>query len=79
MVEDALSCEVVEARLLGLEFEADKREALPVDDTYGRVGSEGLGAILEDLVVDGGVTGVDDLDCLVDRLVGSGRGEDDLV
>ena len=79
MVEDALCREVVEARLLGLEFEADKREALPVDDAYGRVGSEGLGAILKDLVVDGGVTGVDDLDCLVDRLVGSGRGEDDLV
>ena len=79
MVEDALGGEVVEARLLGLEFEADKREALPVDDTYGRVGSEGLGAVLEDLVVDGGVTGVDDLDCLIDRLVGSCRGEDNLV
>ena len=79
MVEDALRGEVVEARLLGLEFEADKREALPVDDTYGRVGSEGLGAVLEDLVVDGGVTGVDDLDCLIYRLVGSCRGEDDLV
>ena len=66
MVEDALCREVVEARLHGLEFEADKREALPVDDAYGRVGSEGLGAILEDLVVNGCVTCVDNLDSLVD-------------
>lgn len=66
MVEDALSRKVVEARLFGLEFEADKRKALAVDNTYGRVSSEGLGAILEDLVVNGCVTCVDNLNSLVD-------------
>ena len=66
MVEDALRRKVVEARLFGLEFEADKRKALTADNTNGRISSEGLRAILEDLVVDGCVTCVHNLDSLVD-------------
>jgi hypothetical protein len=79
VVEDALGSEVVETGLLGLEFEADQREALSVDNADGRESSKGLCAVLKNLIVNWGITSVDDLDCLVDRFVGSSWREDNLV
>ena len=79
VIVDALSLEVELTRLSWVELEADDAEALSVDEADGGEGFEGLGGILEDLVVDGGVAGVRDLDRLVDRLVRAARSEGDLA
>lgn len=79
VVVDALCLEVELSRLPGVELEADDAEALAVDEADGGEGFESLGGILEDLVVDGGVAGVRDLDRLVDGLVGPAAGESHIV
>ncbi len=79
MVEDALGGEVVEASLLGLELETDEGEGLPVDHADWREGAEGLSGVLQDLIVDWGVTRVHDLHCLVHGFTRPARRESDLV
>ena len=79
MVVDALCLEVELSRLPWVELEADDAEALSVDEADGGEGFESLGGILEDLVVDGGVAGVRDLDRLVDRLVGPTARESHII
>lgn len=69
VVVDALGLEVELSWLPRVELEADDTKALAMDETHRRESFEGLGGILKDFVVHGGVTRVGDLDCLVNRLV----------
>lgn len=79
MVEDALGCEVVEAGLLGLEFKADQREGLAIDHADGGEGPEGFRWVLQNLIVDRGITRVHDLHSLIDRFAGATGRERNLV
>jgi hypothetical protein len=67
MVENALGREVVESRLVWLEFKANKSERLPTDHSNLGEHSESFTWVLKDLKVDWGVTCVDYLDGLIHR------------
>jgi hypothetical protein len=79
VIKDALSCEIIESRLLGLEFETDYWERLSIDQTNRREGSECLCAVLQDFVVHRSVTCVNYLDSLINWFVHSSRRESNLV
>lgn len=79
MIENALCCEVVEARLLWLEFKADQGEGFAIYHANRWEGSEGPCCILKNLEIYWSVTCVQDLHSLVYRFIDSSRREAYLV
>lgn len=65
VVENALGCEIVESRLLWLEFKTDQAEGFTSYHSYRRVCSECFSGIIQDLVENRGITRVHYLDSLV--------------
>ena len=75
VVEDELCQEVVVSRLARIELEADNAEALAVNKADVRERLECLSGILQDLVVNGRIARVLNLDSLVHRLTRATRRE----
>lgn len=79
IVEEELCREVEEPRRIWVELEADKREGFPSDLADLRVGFESASGVSEDIVLDGRVACVVQLDGLVDRFTWATRREGDAV
>ena len=78
VVEQELGIEVVESRRLWLELKADESERFSTDLTDSRESLEGAGCVLHNLVLNGRVASVVQLDSLIDRLGRAARREGNL-
>jgi len=68
VVEYDLGCEIVVPRRLGSKLKAHNSKGLALDQANMGIGTEGLGRVLMNLVVDWRIRGVLNLDSLVNRL-----------
>ena len=69
MVINPLSLEIILSCLFWVEFKANNSKAFTMNESYRWICLESLCWILQNFIVNGSVTGVRDLNCLIHRLI----------
>jgi hypothetical protein len=78
VVVNALCLEIELSGAFRVKFEADDTETFALDETYRGEGLKGFGGVLKDLVVNRCITGIRDLNSLIDRFIWTTAGEDNV-